>query len=163
MEKSLAMLHDAILLANPRPDHKVKVLITGYSLGASVGQLAAYDIMCNDWLSKQKFGPNVELLGLITLGTPSVTFYGPKGRSAFIDVVPETKRLQLQACSGKACDMVTMNIPSMNYMPIQPERNVQVVMSGGCRGLSGGLRCHLLSTYDFAFKSRTPGSSQTGD
>jgi hypothetical protein len=73
------------------PELKVKVMISGHSLGAAMASLAMYDFSCNLPLGQE---PD----GLITYGHP-ITFFGKKSMRAYTDTVNVTKRMRVNACS----------------------------------------------------------------
>eukprot|EP00656_Telonema_subtile_P011849 TRINITY_DN15912_c0_g1_i1.p1 TRINITY_DN15912_c0_g1~~TRINITY_DN15912_c0_g1_i1.p1 ORF type:complete len:245 (+),score=14.69 TRINITY_DN15912_c0_g1_i1:113-847(+) len=124
---------------------KHKVVIQGYSLGAGVGIMAAWDFTCNKWLGDTP-------IYLITIGTP-IAFYGRSSVEAYQRMVPVTNRLRIQNCGldksilglnlpFHTCDGVTINLGgadrSVGY--IQPwDGEFQVSWTGNTIGTTDPL------------------------
>jgi len=98
------------LLAAGYTPSTIKIFVTGHSLGAALATMATYDLWCNketnlgithDGNQHTQF----ELFGTITFGH-FFTLYGEESVNKFMETVPKTRRMRVNACSSQDQGMV---------------------------------------------------------
>jgi hypothetical protein len=164
-------IHDRLLEIKANTTKTVKLFVTGHSLGAAQGALAAYDFHCHNYFHDSITNDNVYV---IVQGQP-VLFHGDVSLQTYQSTVPATHRIRQLAVSSTTQhgntfvtgDMVGMSFPAAGYNQPTDDFLGTYVQARDMKGdqtmgmdcspqtyILNGLTCHLLDRYNEGLVSR---------